>query len=293
MRTVRGPRPCRGGARFERTARARPVGVLTATGRIVVRELHGRQPGAEEVGLDADDGACTSEAIVRDGVHPERARRRAAEREGRHRVVGHVSEAVPGTPLHKETAGRRTDERARQQGDPLARRGGLREPRLDARVQLFPRRRLSLPHRALQSRTVIERQHRRLPHRAGAAAEQRRLAVAFDLDRPAVPRLDQEAAGRAAAAACRRVPVRDAGRHFLRLVQERDGLLHAAAGAPADRGGGDAESGERQEVAARRRGWRPGPRALPREAVTRDRFHVAIAAKLLDALPESQFGTHR
>ena len=146
----------------------------------------------------------------------------------------------------------------------------------------------------LQPPFVVERQDGCLADRAGAAAEQRRLAVAFDLDRPAVARLDQQAAAGRAAAAGRGVPVRRRrASDLLRLVQERNRLLHRARA--SSRRWPPRRALKPSSVRKSRRdgaGGGPVARAALRSsrASRRSAPGVGVGAELVDALPETQFG---
>src|SRR5258705_12890420 len=149
----------------------------------------------------------------------------------------------------------------------LGGRGGGREPILDACVHVLPCRGRPLPERALQPLVVVERQHGGLSGGARPSAKQHRFAVPFDLDRPSVARLHEEAATRRASTARRGIPVRDARDQLFWLVEERNRLLLASPRAGAHGGRRDTESSEREEIAARLHGWRTGQRALTGVAV--------------------------
>ena len=216
--------------------------------RVLPGEFNRRQPRAEEVGLDADDGFRAIEAVMRNGRDAETGVRGFAKRAERHGVVHDVAEAWKARrPFRDQRSRRRAHDRARQKDDSAAARGG--DLRLHARVDLAPRRGLAVPQRTPEAIRVVQRQHRRLTCRARAAAEAHRFSVALDLDRPSVARLDEQRAGGRAAGARGRIPAGDPGRHFFRLVEERNRLLHRGARTARDRRRGEREAEPREEIA--------------------------------------------
>jgi hypothetical protein len=219
-----------------------------AAPRVLRGELDRRQPGAEKVGFESDDDCGLVEAVVRQHRPLEAGLVCVSDGCVRHRLVDHVAKIrVALRPARQDVSRRWAGERAGEQHHASLRRERRSQPRLDLVVHLFPRDRRAEPQRPWQPPAVIERQHGRLTHRAGTAAEERRFGIALDLDGAAVPGLYEHAAGRRAAGAGRRVPVGDARREILGGGHERDRLLGRTAGAS---GCAEAESHERQKIAA-------------------------------------------
>src|SRR5262249_17334145 len=115
---------------------------------------------------------------------------------------------------------------AGQEPDALA---PLREAHEDLLVDALPVERAARRHRRREPLAVVDAEQRRLADGADAAARERMLGVALDLERPAVARLHQETAAGAAAAAGGRVPERVTRGDPLGLREHRDQLLLRAS----------------------------------------------------------------
>ena len=206
---------------------------------IAARVLERRDPGAQEIGVEADDDVGLVEVILRHQARAVRLRVRLEHGRRRNRIVGDV----PGVgesaeKVRDDGRGGRARDRRRQNPDRAAFLLDPRERRRDLHVDVGPGRALAAFGRIRQAQAVVQTKNRRLTDGARRAARERMIRIAFDLDRPAVASGDEQPAACLARAARRRIEQGPARDDAFRLLDVRNGVdFRRAARARRDRAG--------------------------------------------------------
>jgi hypothetical protein len=198
--------------------------------RVGSRELHRRNPGAQKIGVEADDHVGAIEAILRQAARAVLPGLSVEDGRRGNRIIGDV----PGIgksahEIGQHRGGSGTGDRRRQHADGAAVLTRPLECGENVAIDVGPSRRLAGADRLRQALAVVEPEDRGLADRAGRAAGQRMIRVAFDLDRPSVAGRDQQSAPRFAAAAGGGVGQRPAGHHAFGLPEVGEVLDFGAA----------------------------------------------------------------
>jgi len=216
-------------ARLElRVVREVPIGI--AAGAIRPRELDGRDPRAEEVGVERNDDLGAIQPISRDRAHPEQFLVRVEQGRRGKRIDHHVTRSGERREeLVDRSAFGRAMQRSGQEAHLAAALPDRAEVLNDLLVDRLPGTRVAGDVRPVQTVRVVQPEHVRLPRSAETAAGHRVARIAFDLDRPPVAALREHAAARVATATQRGVPVGAARRHLGRFVEKRNRVIGPAA----------------------------------------------------------------
>ncbi len=178
--------------------------------------------------------------------------------------MDHVSGVGKGVqePVEHGTRGGADQRTGQETHSPFLLADGV-QLRSNGLVDLGPFGRLALLQGLLQPLLVVKSQKRGLPGRAQPAARQGMLRVAFQLDRPAIAVLDQQAAAGAATAARRGIIIRPARNDLLRCDEIGNGILHGGTLAAGQGRARKGKPGQLQEIApARSRRASPAPHSL-------------------------------
>ncbi len=218
----------------------------------LAHEPQARGEPRDEVGLEAQDHVGTVEAVLR--------LERLAEREQRARARVVASRRLPAQPLRRRE-GREHGLHLRREGRRGAAAGQEAQPcpalplllgeRLaQRRAEVAPGPLLPQVQHGLRTVGVVEAEHVRLSEDVGASQARRVVGVAFDLGRPPLVALDQDAARVAVVAGRRREEERAARDELLRLPHVRQDLLLGLLGAGRETGERERSPHQGHELAA-------------------------------------------
>src|SRR5450759_4668347 len=219
------------------------------------RVFHGRNPGTQEVRVEAGDDIGLREKIARQ--HSRAVSLPVSVQDWRS-GQGIVDDVARVREALQEAAYLRVQNRAgdslRQYSDRALLFSKAVEGRGDLRIDIQPGGILSARHRLLKAQAVIQPEDRGLADNAKATARHRVFRVSLQLDGPAIAALGKQPAGCTAPAADAGVVIRTPRRDAFRLAQHRDRLLHRRTPASGEGGSGKHEAGGPQELPAPRFG---------------------------------------
>ncbi len=233
--------------------------------RVHAREVrvvrHRGQPRLEEVGAERDDEPRRTE-IERRPRHAVALLVRLHHRVVGEQVEGHVRRHAeggePAVEERREAPALVAVDEERVAG--LAARHELSEPLLEELQRFLPRRAheraVAAHHRTGEPVGVVQALERRLAACAERAAVQGMRRIALELDRPSIAHLGDDAAGRSAFAARRRVVLRHARHDAVGLHEIWNEPLDIAGAAPGDGARRARDAEDLQEIAPAHSGRR-------------------------------------
>ncbi len=229
------------GLELEMLRHAPPRGVSPRG--VLPGELHGRQPRPEEVGPKADDHVGLVKAIAREEGFPVQHVMGRAQRVVRKRVMDHMLAAGEGGEELPESGARGRADRAVGEHDHLT----LARPR---RGEARPHLRLHRPpiNCGGLAVSVVEAEQGGLAGGAEAAARERVIRVALQLNGASVAHLGQRAASRTAAVTGGGIPLGYSRGQLRGRIQIGENPLHRSS-APRQSAGRERRAEDLQEGA--------------------------------------------